>query len=136
MNQMQMMSYNWSQKQRSIVNSSTSAGSTSSGTTSKKRYVKSWERIFPWVYYDPGKKAMLCRSCVKHKMNNTFTNSGYFNFRKTTLDRHTKSMDSCFWKSSSNTVYAHNYNNKINVYYKINKIIIILLSFSHRKLLF
>ena len=68
------------------VTSSTSAGSTSSGTTSKKRYVKSWERIFPWVYYDPGKKAMLCRSCVKHKMNNTFTNSGYFNFRKTTLD--------------------------------------------------
>ena len=78
------------------VTSSTSAGSTSSGTTSKKRYVKSWERIFPWVYYDPGKKAMLCRSCVKHKMNNTFTNSGYFNFRKTTFDRHTKSMDSCF----------------------------------------
>ena len=78
------------------VTSSTSAGSTSSGTTSKKRYVKSWERIFHWVYYDPGKKAMLCRSCVKHKMNNTFTNSGYFNFRKTTLDRHTKSMDSCF----------------------------------------
>ena len=58
------------------VTSSTSAGSTSSGTTSKKRYVKSWERIFPWVYYDPGKKAMLCCSCVKHKMNNTFTNSG------------------------------------------------------------
>ena len=75
------------------VASSTSAGSTSSGTTSKKRYVKSWERKFPLLYYDPGKKAMLCRSCVKHKMHNTFTNSGCSNFRKTTLDRHTKSND-------------------------------------------
>ncbi len=74
-----------------VATTSTSAHRTSSPSgTTKKRYVKSWEKKFPW---DPSRKSMLCRSCVKHKMNNAFTNLGCSNFRKTTLKRHTGSKD-------------------------------------------
>ena len=71
---------------------SSTSDSTSSGT-SGDHYVQSWEKTFPWVYYDPSRRAMLCRTCVKHKKNNVFTNSGCCKFQKTTLGRHSKSRE-------------------------------------------